>query len=190
MTDTEALKALVALARKLPKLPFAERDGVQNADFAMATVKALPALERMLASQMGEPFGWLRANGHFERGAELISKHPQDAEGAIPLYAAPAAGMDADSSPPLPSDKLRGLVRKWREQANTLRTEKPDFSDGLSASRDECADELEALLSQEPSSGAVGELLIRDGIVSFHTLVPIEQLHEGPLFASPVTGGK
>ena len=54
MNDTEALKALVELARKLPKLPFAERDGVQNADFAMAAVKALPALERLLASQ-GKP---------------------------------------------------------------------------------------------------------------------------------------
>lgn len=71
-----------------------------------------PPLAESVASQRGEPFGWLRANGHFERGAELISKHPQDAEGAIPLYSAPAAGMDADKA----ALEILRFLAEWNEE--------------------------------------------------------------------------
>lgn len=36
-----------------------------------------------------------------------------------------------------------------------------------------------------PQGEPVGELIIRDGIVSFHTLIPIERLISGQLFAAP-----
>lgn len=92
----KALTRLEYVANKIPEnvpMTFHEEDC-----YYLATeIKTLLAkVAAPVASQMGEPFGWLRANGHFERGAELISKHPQDAGGAIPLYAAPAAGMDAE----------------------------------------------------------------------------------------------
>lgn len=65
-------------------------------------------------------------------------------------------------------EALKALVAKWREQAKILETGVPDFSDGLAASRTECANDLEKALSrllasqgkpeaeaasQEPSSG-------------------------------------
>lgn len=40
---------------------------------------------------------------------------------------------------------MREKAAKWRKQAEILCTDKPDFSDGLAASREEAAAELEAL---------------------------------------------
>lgn len=44
------------------------------------------------------PVGWLRADGRFERGTELVSKHPGDAVGAIPLFSIPQPpAIDAET---------------------------------------------------------------------------------------------
>lgn len=62
--------------------------------------------------------------------------------------------MDMAASRPQPPadselmEKMKKLARKWREQADALRDGNFDFNDGLSASRDECAADLEALLSE------------------------------------------
>ena len=44
--------------------------------------------------------------------------------------------------------RLRELARKWGKVASQLRTGNPDFSDGLSVSREECAAELRAILNE------------------------------------------
>lgn len=45
-------------------------------------------------------------------------------------------------------EALKALVAKWREQAKILETGVPDFSDGLAASRTECANDLEKALER------------------------------------------
>lgn len=44
---------------------------------------------------------------------------------------------------------LEQLQERWREQARILKTNMPDFSDGLAASRDECADALTPFIARE-----------------------------------------
>lgn len=41
------------------------------------------------APSLPTPYGWLKANGYFERGAELATKTAKEAEDAIPLYTSP-----------------------------------------------------------------------------------------------------
>lgn len=93
MADTEALKALVA---------FVKADKRINGDVALTECrKALPALERMLASQ-GEPYGYLYENASgikiFVEAAEfstsLDAQYGEAEFYCTRLYSAPAAGMD------------------------------------------------------------------------------------------------
>ena len=92
------------------------------------------------------PYAWIRDDA-FVNNLSRGSRKPEGS-GWMPMYRKPVA---------LPSDKLRGLVRKWREHAASdkasdekywTRRLRPDWK-----AEQDCADELEALLSQEPSSG-------------------------------------
>lgn len=136
-SDTEALRALVALAKKATPGPwtkigsakrtlFTTAQGQQtvapdkaflpveivtclrhaeqaqaDCDFVQAARNAIPAIERMLASQMGEPVAWMYTReGYYpavrwDRNDEGLLSSPEWTR--TPLYAAPASGMDADN---------------------------------------------------------------------------------------------
>lgn len=148
--DLEALKTLVA-----------EYNGKRwCAETARALDAAMPALERLLASQ-GKPEA--EAACRCEHNAEYGSRIRND------LGYKPCPIHDAQSASPLPSDKLRGLVPRIIKQIEfDIRVERTNAADAkvrqcfdMQAECEESADRLEetlpflkALLSQEPSSGA------------------------------------
>ena len=139
--------------------------------------------------------------------------HDKHAPAAIKAYADScreeypllAADLDTKFPPaPLPSDKLRGLVRKWRADGKKHDELPYAVSQHVGAALITCADELEALLSQEPSSGAEPVAWRawgtpwkgRDKCWVYWDEYP-ETIKDDPeyerfqaLFASPVTGGE
>lgn len=189
-TDTEALKALVAHATELQK-QLDEGDGAYPQDYHDIFGKleaALPALERMLASQtqsqtfgqdmvlvpreptpdmveagmaherdcsgtpflanvykamvaaapvasqMGEPLAWLVKNAPDTEGNDepytnwsRVKVLMDEGYEVIPLYAAPAAGMDAEEA-------AREIVARFRTGLMFLRFYKEGMNDALNGS--------------------------------------------------------
>lgn len=81
--------------------------GKERQDYAIACLDDLASdIERHMVVHSSPtpshteavPVGWLRADGRFERGTELVSKHPGDAVGAIPLFSIPQPpAIDAET---------------------------------------------------------------------------------------------
>ena len=153
--DLEALKALVA---------FVKADKRINGDVALTECrKALPALERLLASQGKPEAEAVQRTINIENTAVCyICGAPSRLSVNVLFGAAGGATLmrpvcDAHNPyqsifrAPLLSDKLMGLVRKWKDEG-AQRYGEPVFASDTAKLK--CADELEALLSQEPSSGA------------------------------------
>lgn len=183
--DLEALKALVAKWREQAKIletgvpDFSDGLAASRTECANDLEKAL---ERLLASQ-GKP------------EAEAVPEHlckawDFDKHGKCDKCGLSVQPVIQPIHAPLPSDKLMGLVRKWRK-------EKP-------VAYMHYVMEVEALLSQEPSSGevqqAVAWLIIHNvghGLIEKEVVIgPLTDdtyMDEGseaiPLFASPVTDG-